>query len=134
MRELGRLEPAAAGTAVRHRPWGLRQGLMFLGSVIVGGGVAAGCYFSLVAMPAPQEAEVPQAMLDALQPADAWAVWHDYRRGMPRNPTPDLVALVRQRNRAQSGVHLSWMAIALGGMIAASGFLVPRTKLRPNAV
>jgi hypothetical protein len=132
MRELDRLEPAATTTPVRQKAWGLRQGLMFLGSVIVGGGVAAGCYFSLFVMPAPQEGEVPQAMLDALQPAEAWAVWGDYRRGMPRGTPPDLARLVYQRNRAQSGVHLAWMAIALGGMIAASAFLVPRAKLRPS--
>ena len=64
MRELSRLEPAATGTPVRQKVWGLRQGLMFLGSVIAGGGLAAGSYFSLVAMPAPEESAASQADVD----------------------------------------------------------------------
>ena len=133
MRELGQLEPAAAATPVRQKVWGLRQGLMFLGSVIVGGGIAAGSYFSLVVMPAPHEGDVPEAALDELQPADAWFYWNAIRRGMPRSATPDIVALVRQRDQAQRGVYVAWGAIALGGIIAASGFLVPRARLRASA-
>ena len=51
---------------------------------------------------------------------------------MPHDAPPDLAELVRQRNRAKRGVNIAWMAIALGGMFAASAFLVPRAKLRPN--
>jgi hypothetical protein len=135
MRELGRLEPAAAGTAVRHKTWGLRQGLMFLGLVIAGVGFLAGSYFSLIVMPAPNEADVPQTWVDALPPDQAWMIWADFRHGMPRGkPDPILSRLVNQRNRAQRGVHISWMMIAVGGMLAASSFLVPRTKLRPAPV
>lgn len=134
MRELSRLEPAATATPVRQKAWGLRQGLMFLGSVFVGIGVIAGSYFSLVAMPAPQEVDIPQVWLDGLPPAGAWQLWSNFRHGMPRKPDDVLASLVVQRDRAQRGVHFAWMVIALGGMIAASGFLVRRSRLRPSTV
>ena len=135
MREMGRLEPAAATTAVRHKPWGLRQGLMFLGLVIAGVGFVAGCYFSLIVMPSPQETDVPQGWIDALAPAQAWQIWGDFRHGMPRGkPDPLLAHLIGQRDQAERGVHFAWTVIALGGMMAAGGFLVPRTKLRPSTV
>ncbi|HTU27582.1 MAG TPA: hypothetical protein VMF30_19385 [Pirellulales bacterium] len=131
MRELAKLEPAADASPVKVKTWGLRQGLMFLGMIIAGIGVLIGSYYSLVAMPSASELE-PPANWHELPVEYAVSLWRELRRGMPQRPDPSLVGLVQQRDRAQRGVYVSWMVIATGGIIAASSFFVPRSRLRPQ--
>ena len=83
-------------------------------------------------MPAPKKAGVSEAALSELQPAEAWFYWNGRSARDARDPSPDLVKLVRQRDQAQHGVYVAWGAIILGGIIAASGFLVPRARLRAS--
>ena len=82
---------------------------MFLGSVIIGGGLAAGLYFSLIAMPTGAEINLSQQSVDAMPPVTAWHIWQYYKDGMPatqKELPPILQNLVRQRT-SRSGMSTS---------------------------
>jgi hypothetical protein len=130
MRELKKLEPAAAGAPSRQRTWGLPQGLLFLGMVLVGLGVLAGSYFSLIVMPAPGESDVAPEQLAKMPPDLAIAYWNSLQQGMPTYVPADIAELMREKYVAERGVQGSLMAIALGGAISAAGIVARRFKAR----
>ena len=89
--ELSRLEPAAVTTPIRQKAWGLRQGLMFLGSMVVGGGESrlAAIFRWSPCLPLKRQ-KFPKRALKELQPADAWFYWNVIRLGMPAMRRPKL--------------------------------------------
>jgi hypothetical protein len=131
MRELRGLETAAPTSAVRQTAWGLRQGLRLIGMLLVGAGVAAGLYFSLVVMPAANETEIPQAQNEMMTPSDAWMVWTFIQRGIVYQVPIDaqkIAYLAYQQRSAERGTNIALTAIVLGGVFSAASFLVRRTR------
>jgi hypothetical protein len=132
MREMSQLEPAAEAVAVRHKEWGLRQRLWFIGSIIAGGGLAASMYFALVAMPTGMEFDMPQEMIQTIPPEAAWRYWTLVRHGMPQGMPPEAAKLVHEQRNAQRGLNIGLIAMVVGGVITSTGFMAPRTKFRPT--
>jgi hypothetical protein len=131
MRGMNDLELAAPAAATRQRSWSLAQGFMFLGLVMVGAGMTAGLWYSLVAMPTPQEAEISQAEIDKMPMAELRAYWSLFQQGINALAPPDrsrLEVLVHQQYYATNCLHLSWLVTALGGAISGLGILIRRIK------
>ncbi len=104
---------------------------MFLGLVVVGAGVAAACYFSLLVMPAPNETEIPQAWLDQMSLSEGLGYWRLVQQGVTRLLPIDyerLSYLAHERTVATNGVHLAWMFMLVGGAVSAAGIVVRRIQ------
>ena len=131
IRGLKDLELAAPTAPPRQRQWGVAQGLMFLGLVTVGAGVAAGCYFSLLVMPAPIETDIPQAWLDQMTLGEGLGYWSYVQQGITKLLPTDakrLEYLAHERTVATNGVHLAWLVTTLGGAVSAAGIVVRRIQ------
>jgi hypothetical protein len=123
MRELRRLEPVAAVAARPKSVWGPRQGLMFVGLLMLVASLAGCGYFYFVTMPPPTDFVPSQAQLDNTRPEDAWQYWSIVRKGMPLNPPPDALEVLRRTYRAQLGIRVT-LGLAVAGLaLAASGLL-----------
>ncbi len=103
MREIVRLEPIdVAGEAAPAKPaWGLRQGLLVLGSLLILCSLATAVYFY---------AKRPQPMdLDSLNLVQVWQVWEELRLGVDRPPQPDQQYYAQQMRSLH--VRLSGLAV-----------------------
>ncbi len=99
--------------------------------LLVGAGVAAGLYFSLVVMPATSETDIPQAQNDLLTPTDALLVWGYLQHGIVYQIPVDAqktAYLAHQQHIAERGTNISLIAIVLGGVFSAASLLVRRTR------
>jgi len=106
-------EPGSEGEGLAGSPrrsqWGLRQAGMFLGLVMLLGGLAWAGYL---------EATKPRLVpIEQMEPLQTWMLWQELRVGADRFPSPQVkfYSLALKQNRY-------WLAIAL--VTAGLGLLV----------
>lgn len=106
LRELERARPpaeAADGRAAPSTPgdgWGLRQAGMFLGAVLLLGGLAWAGYL---------EATKPRRLsVEEMEPLQTWALWQELRTGADRFASPQM----KQYSRALKQ-NRNWLIVSL---------------------
>ena len=110
LREIVRLKPVAvSGPAAPSSPtWGLRHGLLVLGTLLIVGSLATAAHF-YVHRPQPLR-------LEYLSVGQVWQIWEELRQGVDRPPFPD---------QQMYALHMRSLYIALSGLalVAVVGIL-----------
>lgn len=112
-------------------PWGVRQGLVLIGTLIVVASVciATGLYLARPRLPTPPQLEQVQAYMEKLSLLQSQWEWQHLRGGLDEAGAREIEAAFG----AKRASYHRWLAVAgvigvLGVICAASSLLVPQGK------
>jgi hypothetical protein len=129
MREIVTLERATdLATRAPKGTWGRRQGIIFLGIVLMLGAGAIWGYFRFAMLPRTDNFRMSDEEFEAISPTAAWEYWTILRNGMPNQISPQMVEIVNRTQKARRGMNLSLLAAAVGLALAVGGVLIPKSK------
>lgn len=128
---LERVEPAAAATgAAAGDTWGRRQGLMFLGGVLVAAAVLAGAFFWSL-FPNRPMMQFDYETLQQLSPEQAFVEWRELQKGIE---LPQAEMHVEHFERITDGLW-QWEFVCAGvaglGVLCIIIGLATRSQRRP---
>jgi hypothetical protein len=136
LRGIEALETAASPAAPVQRAWGSRQGLVFLGALLLGAAVFGVLLLQFMKPPTPEQIlmrvkKTERIDIDRFSPTDAWLQWNVVRQGLLRPYTPaEAEALKTGMNDHDNWRDWLLILCAAGGLglVLLVGGLLARSK------
>jgi hypothetical protein len=129
--------PGGAKASEANSNWGLRQGMVLLGALLLLAGGIPALYRTITFPPAPyktqsQVKDMADVHFDKMNLTDSWKFWKQYiePQGLTHAPTPEEAFYERKAADLRQLISIFWAIAIVGAILIVAGFFVPGSNLR----